>query len=73
MSVTIYFIDGDAGVTFGVTKPTEAEAVATVYRKIACPEGPLSVEPKTIQELSDAVANAFGGECGIAGDIPIDD
>jgi hypothetical protein len=71
MAVTLFFIDGDAGVTFGVTKPTEAQAVAAVYRKIKTDEGPLSVEPKTLTDLADAVADAFGGECGIACDMPI--
>jgi hypothetical protein len=65
MSVTIFFIDGDAGVTFGVTKPTEAQAVAAVHRKIKTDAGPLSVALSTISELADAVADAFGGECGI--------
>lgn len=68
MSVTIFFHDGDGGITLGVTKPTEREAVDAIYRKIKCDTGPLSAKPLNAIELSDAVSNAFGGECAITVD-----
>lgn len=68
MAVTIFFHDGDGGITFGVTKPTEREAVDAMYRKVKCDFGPLSVKPLNAIALSDAVANAFGGECAITVD-----
>lgn len=65
---TIYFSDVDGGVKFAVHKPTERAAVDTIFRKIKCDSGPLSVRPLNAAALADAVADAFGGECGITMD-----
>lgn len=69
MSVTIYFEDGDGGVTFAATKPTEREAVDALFNKIKCDEGPLSVQPLNFVALADAVSDAFGGECAVVMDV----
>lgn len=63
----IYFHE-DGAVQFAVSKPTERAAVDTIFEKIKCDEGPLSVKPLNAAALADAVADAYGGACGITVD-----
>lgn len=65
---TIYFHEVDGGVKFAVHKPTERAAVDTIFDKIKCDSGPLSVRPLNAAVLADAVADAFGGEYSITVD-----
>jgi hypothetical protein len=65
---TIYF-HGVDGVKFAVHKPTERAAVDTIFNKIKCDSGPLSVRPLNAAALQDALADAFGGEYGILMDV----
>jgi hypothetical protein len=63
-NVTLKFIDGDAGSTFEITAPEDV-AVKSIYRKIKCDAGPLSVQPRDAVDLADRISDAFGGECGL--------
>lgn len=61
-TVTMYFVDGDAGVTFAASGE-ERTLVASLYRKLRTAFGPLSTAPRDITDLADKIADAFGGEC----------
>lgn len=65
MAVILYFIDGDAGVTFASSSGDEKAVVNRLYRKLKTNDGPLSTAPRDAEDLADKIADAFGGECSL--------